>query len=120
MADPASPEPGTEAPPASGGQHPGEVLGLGIIPAVVLILHILAEQHRQFGSLGHITGPATPACGKGVQQAGGIVSLIIVHAITGHHEHGSPFNNGGGDRQHTIAHEPQHGLLAYLQYRAAF
>src|SRR5207249_4023869 len=71
-------------------EHPGEVLRLRVVPAVIVVLHVLAEQDHQLHRLGELVRPGPTAPAVEVQKRGRVVSLPVrPHAVAGDHQHRS-------------------------------
>ncbi|WP_407179963.1 hypothetical protein [Bradyrhizobium sp. STM 3562] len=55
-----------------------EILGLGVLAAPVIVLHVLAEQDDELDSLREIIGANPPAPDVEVQERSGVVAFPVV------------------------------------------
>src|SRR6266536_3543263 len=75
--------------PKSGTQGTCEVLGLGVVAALIVVLHVLTKQDDELDRLRKVVGTYPPAATVEVQQGCRIVPLPVgPHAVAGDHQHG--------------------------------
>ena len=73
-------------------QSAGHVLGLGVIMAVIVLLHIAAEQDDHFDGFRQVVRAGEPSARRSVEQAGGIMPLPVgAHAAAFDHQQGRAF-----------------------------
>ena len=79
------------------GQGAGQILRLGVIAAVVALLHVAPHHHHHLDGLGQVVGARQPATCRGVEQAGRIVALPVrTHASALDHQPRRPLGRNAG------------------------
>ena len=83
-----------KGPVVSGLEAAAEVLGLGVVPAVIVVVEVLAEEDDHLDGLGEVVGAGPAASGECVEETGGIVALPVgAHAVVGDHQQGETLDS---------------------------
>ena len=71
---------------------------------MVVLLHILPQQHHHLDRLGEVVGPCQAATGIHVQQVRRVVPFPVgAHAVALHHQHGRTLDANRGPDIHAVA-----------------